>query len=140
MVFDSNIRKRLWANDDEVRHWTSRAYAVANVALPSFEDDAELFGDTDLGGTAERIRQAGADEVIVKNGGDACYFPTTKTSGSVLPQKSLAVVDTTGAGDSFNAGYVASKLMGATPQTFVENASAIAAKVIAEYGALVPVA
>ncbi len=139
VVFDPNIRKRLWNNDDETCHWISRAYAVANVALPSFADEVEMFGDLDVVGAAERIREAGADEIVVKNGGDACYFQTANASGLVLPHESVVVVDTTGAGDSFNAGYIASKMMGATPSISVQRANDLAAKVIAEYGALVAV-
>jgi 2-dehydro-3-deoxygluconokinase len=139
VVFDPNIRKRLWTSDDETRHWISRAYAVANVALPSFADKADIFGDLDVVGTAERIKEAGAEEIVVKNGGDACFFQTANASGLVLPHESVVVVDTTGAGDSFNAGYIASKMMGATPSVSVQRANDLAAKVIAEYGALVAV-
>jgi 2-dehydro-3-deoxygluconokinase len=137
VAFDPNIRKRLWTSDNETRHWISRAYAVANIALPSFADEAELFGDADVIGTAKRIREAGANEIVVKNGGDACYFHTANGSGSVLPLETVVAVDTTGAGDSFNAGYIASKMRGATPSVSVQKANDLAAKVIAEYGALV---
>jgi 2-dehydro-3-deoxygluconokinase len=139
VVFDPNIRKRLWTSNAEIRLWIGRAYAVANVALPSFADEAEIFGDLDLVGTAERIREAGADEIVVKNGGGACYFHTAKAHGSILPHDSLTVVDSTGAGDSFNAGYIASKLIGDSTRVSVQKSHDLAAKVIAGYGALVAV-
>jgi 2-dehydro-3-deoxygluconokinase len=137
VVFDPNVRKRLWASGEEIRHWMSRAYAVANVALPSFADELEVFGDLDMVGTAERIKRAGTDEIIVKNGGDACYFQTANAQGSILPHNSVTVVDTTGAGDCFNAGYIASKLIGDSIRVSVQKSHDLAAKVIAGHGALV---
>ena len=138
VVFDPNIRKRLWRNDTEIRHWISRAYAVAKVALPSFSDDAETFGDVDIIGTARRIREAGAEEIVVKNGGDACYVQVGEEGHSIKPEAFVAAVDTTGAGDSFNAGYLGNRLLGALPLAAVEKAHRIAARVICSPGALVP--
>ena len=138
VVFDPNIRKRLWRNDAEIRHWISRAYAVANVALPSFADDAEAFGDVDIFGTARRIREAGAEEIVVKNGGDACYVQVGEEGHSIKPEAFVTAVDTTGAGDSFNASYLANRLLGALPLAAVEKAHRIATRVICAPGALVP--
>lgn len=138
VVFDPNIRKRLWTSNNEIRHWISRAYAVANMALPSFADDAEVFGDVDVVSTAVRVREAGADEVVVKNGGDACFVQLAEEGYSIEPRASLTTVDTTGAGDSFNAGYLASRLLGEHASVAVEKAHGIAARVICAHGALVP--
>jgi 2-dehydro-3-deoxygluconokinase len=138
VVFDPNIRKRLWTNDDEIRYWISRAYTIASLALPSFADEADLFGDSDVAATAERIRKAGASEIVVKNGGLVCLVQLIDETYYVEPHPFINAVDTTGAGDSFNAGYLASRLKGALPFASVQNAHSIAAKVICAHGALVP--
>lgn len=137
IVFDPNIRKRLWRDDDDIRHWISRGYEVACVALPTFADDAEVFGDVDISETAKRVREAGVEEVIVKNGDDACYLQISDHGQSVKAEADVKAVDTTGAGDSFNASYLANKMLGATPRIAVEKAHKIAAKVICAPGALV---
>lgn len=137
IVFDPNIRKRLWQSDDDIRHWITWAYGVANVALPSFADEAEIFGDIDMSQTATRIREAGVEEVIVKNGGDACLLQIVDYAETIKPEYIAKAVDTTGAGDSFNASYLASRLSGSDTRVAVEKAHKVAANVIRAHGALV---
>ena len=57
---------------------------------------------------------------------------------SIAPQAPLTAIDTTGAGDSFNASYLASRLLGELPSVSVKEAHSTAAKVISAHGALVP--
>lgn len=137
VVFDPNIRKRLWRNEAEIRQWISRAYAVANIALPSFADEAETFGDANMSSTASRIKTAGTEEIVVKNGGDACYVHVAEVAYFVEPKAHIVAVDTTGAGDSFNAGYLAGRLLGTRTLDAVEKAHGTAARVICAPGALV---
>jgi 2-dehydro-3-deoxygluconokinase len=137
VAFDSNVRKRLWANEGDSRHWITRAYETANIALPSWSDEAELFGDRDTFATAKRISSAGVEEVVVKNGAGAFLVRTRDVCQSLLPHTNVTIVDTTGAGDSFNAGYLAARLQGESPEIAVLRAQSVATKVIAGRGALV---
>jgi 2-dehydro-3-deoxygluconokinase len=48
------------------------------------------------------------------------------------------VVDSTAAGDSFNAGYLAARLTGAEPEAAALVGNRLAARVIAHPGAIIP--
>jgi 2-dehydro-3-deoxygluconokinase len=57
---------------------------------------------------------------------------------TALPTQAVKVVDTSGAGDSFNGAYLAARLKGKPPQEAVKDGLALAAKVVAQPGALIP--
>lgn len=136
IAFDSNIRPRLWPDPDEMRQALMQGAAVADIVLPGFDDEALAFGDKSPAEVAQRYTDQGAGEVVVKNGGADC---TILTGGDtvVVPGKSgVELIDTTGAGDSFNAGYLAARLDGADPVQAAQKGHRLAARVIGSSGAL----
>ncbi|MGL4321615.1 MAG: sugar kinase, partial [Paracoccaceae bacterium] len=66
--FDPNIRPRLWASMDEVRQAIPQALALTDIALPSFDDEALVWGDADPMATIARMAAAGVGEIVVKDG------------------------------------------------------------------------
>ena len=137
IVFDPNYRPRLWPEQQDARDWMRQAYAVSTLVLPSYADELELFGDASLEVTAARIAQLGVSEIIIKNGDAAALVRSGNGQNFIPPQISITPVDTTGAGDSFNAGYLSKRLLGVAPEISAEFAHHIAAKVVSGYGALV---
>lgn len=138
VVFDPNLRPRLWESPAVMCETVTRMAGLAEIALPSFDDEAAAFGDASPAATAGRYAAAGASEVVVKNGSG----PLALWSGGALhdlPAPAPVVpVDTTGAGDSFNAGYLAARLGGAEPAAAVLAGQRLAALVVQHPGALVP--
>jgi 2-dehydro-3-deoxygluconokinase len=84
------------------------------------------------------ISAAGAIEIVLKAGPER---PFIRQGGRnlvpVLPPVE-AIVDTTGAGDCFSAGYLAARLAGAPPQQAALARHSLAARVIAHHGAIIP--
>ncbi|MBI1172513.1 sugar kinase [bacterium] len=133
--FDPNIRPRLWTSAAALRDTIARMLTLTDIGLPSFDDEAAHWGDTSPAATIERFRQAGVAEVVVKDGagpvtcliaGRAETFDTPPVTG---------IRDTTGAGDAFNAGYLAARLTGLPPQAALRAGQALSAVVLRHNGA-----
>lgn len=137
-VFDPNIRPRLWENVETMRACLSSAAASAAIALPSFDDEASVFGDADIEDCAARWLRNGAGEVVVKNGGGPIAVAAAEGAIGRMSFNSVKPVDSTGAGDSFNGGYLAARLGGASPEEAAAQGHAVAARVVRYPGALVP--
>lgn len=138
VVFDPNLRPKLWASTDEMTAQIMQAAKVSDVVLPSHEDEAEWFGDADVDATADRYAQAGAQTILVKNGPGQMLALVDGQRSLHTPDVVRKVIDTTAAGDSFNAGYLAAMLNGQTTAQAVKAGADLASKVIQSRGALVP--
>lgn len=136
--FDPNVRLRLWRDVAELRAATQAMLAVTDIALPSFDDEAQVWGDADPQATLARFEAAGVAEIVVKNGAQDVACSVAGRRGH-LPTPDVAHIrDTTGAGDSFNAGYLAGRLVGMDPLVSCRLGQQVAGVVIGHHGALAP--
>lgn len=138
VVFDPNLRPRLWKDGDTMRHVIQQAASHADLILPSFDDEAVHFGDADMQATIDRYLAVGAGHVVVKNGGGPMGFDGAEGAGALPDLRPEPAVDTTAAGDSFNAGYLAAWLQGADCHAAIMAGHELSRKVIQHRGALVP--
>lgn len=136
--FDPNIRERLWRDRAEIRDTISRFLAVTDIALPSFDDEATHFGDTSPSATINRFVAAGIKEIAIKNGAGAVLFHENGTTHQLETPPVANIKDTTGAGDAFNAGYLAAGMRGFPQADAVGMGQALSAQVIQTRGALLP--
>lgn len=134
-AFDPNIRPSLWPDAVEMREILMQAAGSCRIVLPSFSDESLAFGDASPRHTAERYAKAGCREVVVKNGPDDTLV-LEDDDWLVVTPKPVEPVDTTGAGDSFNGGYLAARLQGSGPRTAVQEGQRIAAIVVQCRGAI----
>lgn len=140
IAFDSNARRRLWPSDRAMKAAMIAGYKVSTLALPTFSDDQALFGDANPADCAKRIAGYGVQEIVVKDGGNACVVSVNKELFSVVPEPVQNIVDTTGAGDSFNAGYLAARMSNMEPLDAATLGHRVAGRVIRERGALLAMA
>jgi 2-dehydro-3-deoxygluconokinase len=139
IAFDSNYRPRLWASRAEAQAAVTRVLGLASLALPTFDDEAALFGDADPAATARRLHDLGVGEVAVKCGAEPCLVSRSgEPAMRVAVERRVQPVDTTAAGDSFNAAYLAARLTGAEPAVAAAEGHRLAARVIAAKGAIIP--
>lgn len=137
IAFDSNLRPGLWGNVDEMTNAIMEAAAVSDIVLPSYDDEATFFKDSDIKATCARYLDAGAKTLVVKNGAGPIYYAHEGQSAYVSPQVADQIVDTTSAGDSFNAGFFAGLDQAKPIEHLIQTASQVAAQVIGRKGALV---
>ncbi|ARU01192.1 sugar kinase [Yoonia vestfoldensis] len=137
VAFDPNLRPRLWPDPKTMTETVMQAAALSDIALPSFEDEAGWFNDPTPAATARRYREAGVALVVVKNGADPMILATADQSLTLTPPRVTDVVDTTAAGDSFNAGFLASYLQQGDLEQAGHAGASLAAAVIGQIGALV---
>jgi 2-dehydro-3-deoxygluconokinase len=144
VAFDGNYRPRLWANAAEARAARDAGIACADIGLPTLDDELSLSETPNrhaelvsasmpqtsnsskvAAWTLKQVRgdDGGADEVnahwttcgcpetIVKLGANGARLPEGRI---IPPPEILQPIDTSGAGDAFNGGYLAARMDGAS--------------------------
>ncbi len=78
--------------------------------LPSISEAEKIAGTADPGEIAARLQAKGVGSVVVKLGEKGCYVKHRGEKAFTVPAFATEVVDTTGAGDSFVAGFLTGML------------------------------
>lgn len=135
VAFDGNYRPRLWPDRQTAQAARDAAIAVASIGLPTLEDETMLSGESEAATVATHWQGLGCAETIVKLGPEGCRLP----DGTILaPAEVLKPVDTSGAGDAFNAGYLGARLRGEEPAQAAVAGHALAGWTIMRRGAIPP--
>ena len=135
-AFDTNFRARGWPDLDLARAVFREAFALADIVLASTEDLLPLYPGESSENLLARISGA---EVVLKLSEPASIV---RLEGVPYPIKAkpveAPVVDTTAAGDSFAAAYVAARLVGADPIEAARAGHRLAGVVVCHPGAIIP--
>jgi 2-dehydro-3-deoxygluconokinase len=139
IAYDSNYRPRLWFSPEEARDVYLQVLANVDVFITSFQDESALLGDRELNETVDRLMQQGVPEWVIRG---EPGVTVTRHDGviSSRPVDSATVLDTTGAGDSFDAAYLSARLLGLDCASAVSAGHTLAGVVVQHRGAIVPAA
>lgn len=135
VAFDSNYRPNLWNDKELAQAETTKAWSSCDIGLPSVDDEMYLFEDASEDDVLERFQGYGIAEGALKRGAqgpitlDGIAMPTDDTT--------VKVVDTTAAGDSFNAGYLSACLSGQNQMERMKAGHDLAKQVIGQRGAII---
>lgn len=140
ICFDSNYRHKLWRSADETRQWYRKILQITDIAFLTFDDECQLWGDSTSDEVFARNRLYGIPEVVLKRGAKPCLIETNENIYSVeaVSIPSEKILDTTAAGDSFSAGYLANRILGdALPPKCAALGHRLSSKVIQHRGAII---
>jgi 2-dehydro-3-deoxygluconokinase len=139
IAFDSNFRPQAWPDISAARELIARLLPHVTFALPTLEDEVQLFGPQDAQGVAARLLASGVHEVAVKCGPRGAWVQSRDNTGRWISAQVVdSPLDTTGAGDSFNAAYLAARLRGANTFDAAARGARLAAAVVQHRGAIIP--
>ncbi|TDG11300.1 sugar kinase [Seongchinamella unica] len=137
VAFDSNYRPKLWPSRESTREAYEAMYRLTDLALPTIEDEQLVFGDAEQSDIVDRLQSWGVSEIALKMGEHGCLVVTDQDR-ELVAANPVRVVDTTSAGDSFNAGYLAARLKGLSAADAAAVGHRLASVVIQHSGAIIP--
>ena len=108
---DPNVRPQLWPEPAAGVAALHALMARADVVLLGDEDAAYLFPGLSETSVLDAVRALGPRAVVLKLGARGARAVVDEEDVSVAPY-SVAVVDSVGAGDGFDAGFIAGLLHG----------------------------
>jgi 2-dehydro-3-deoxygluconokinase len=136
VAFDTNYRARLWPGPAVGRAAIAEAIGVSRHLSMSTADVAAFEGG-DPGEMARGWAASGV-EVVLRHEDQRVEVLTGGAVESFAPGPTVTALDTTGAGDSFNAAYLAARLAGRPAAEAVAEGRRLAAVVVAHRGAIIP--
>lgn len=138
IVFDSNYRPALWGDYLEAQRCYKLLLPLVHTALVTFEDEQSLWKDESVADTLERLSTFGVSTIVVKEGKAGATLKDDKKIVKIPTLPIEQVIDTTSAGDAFNAGFLNGYLQGKDLLTCCEQGNELAGIVIQHKGAIIP--
>lgn len=140
VIFDNNYRPRLWQSVELAQSVYADVLSFTDIAFLTLDDEDLLWGKQSYEQVISRTKQFGVTEIVIKRGSDSCIVDSREGRFEVPANKisKEKVIDTTAAGDSFSAGYLAARLTGRSSDESAQQGHLVAGTVIQYRGAIIP--
>ena len=109
--YDPNVRTKLLPLE-EIKKIVLETLPLVDIMLPSIDDAVLLYGRKTASELTRRLLSKGPKVVAMKMGMNGCIVGAASGKNYRIRGHPVHAVDTTGAGDAFDAGFLASYLDG----------------------------
>jgi len=103
--YDPNLRFHMWSDPEAAVKWALKMMPLADIVKLNDEEAGWLVGTDVPKEAAEKLLDMGPRLVVVTMGGRGAFYASENSEGHI-PAFEVDVVDTTGAGDAFVAGFL----------------------------------
>jgi len=134
--FDPTLRSDVWDNEEILRRTYRKALELSDIATFSKEEAQFVLGTAEPNKAASRALKLGPRTVGIKLGAQGSFVNTAERRVIRKPAFSVKPVDTTGAGDGWNAGLLVGICEGWDLEKSVTVANAVGALVVTKRGAI----
>lgn len=144
VVFDTNFRPGGWADLAVARSAYEDMLERSDLVLASVEDCALLNDEPHapanewIGAAQSWLSKAMRRELVLRSNDLDCRLFLEGREARASGEPAPVVIDTTAAGDSFAAAYIAARLRGTAPEQSAKEGHRLARVVVAHAGAIVP--
>jgi 2-dehydro-3-deoxygluconokinase len=124
--FDPNMRLKLWTAE-QAREVMFPLIRRSTILLGGIEELSLLLQVDSPDAAADWALEQGLSLAVVKLGADGALVATASERRTIPPYTIPRVVDTVGAGDGFDAGFIAARLLGRDPWQAAELGNVVGA-------------
>jgi len=134
--FDPTLRLDVWSDEEILRRTYRKALELSDIATFSREEAQFVLGTAEPDKAASKALRLGPRTVGIKLGAQGAFVKTADGEVVRKPAFSVKPVDTTGAGDGWNAGFLIGICEGWDLEKSVTVANAVGALVVTKRGAI----
>ncbi|MEM1602507.1 MAG: sugar kinase [Candidatus Bathyarchaeia archaeon] len=134
--FDPTLRLDVWRSEKTIKAIYSKMLRLSDIAMFSREEAEFTFGTSEPERAADKALKYGVEIVGIKLGERGSFVKSKDGRKVFAPAFKVKPVDTTGAGDGWNAGLLLGVIRGWDLEKCAKVANAVGALVVTRHGAI----